>query len=200
MHKKKKMYFEEGCTYHIYNRSNETVFHNRGNYVFFLQKVRKHIFPYAHILCYCLMPNHFHFIVTVKSEGTKFFENERVKDMQYLTRAFGTVISSYTQALNKSIHRRGAVFAHKTKAKMLNDVDNDYALSCFMYVHQNPLLANLVDGIENWEFSSFPDYIGIRKGSLVNKQMGLDIFDLELEQIYELTYQLLQDKSDKDFI
>lgn len=194
------MYFEEGCTYHIYNRSNETLFYNRDNYIFFLQKVRKHIYPLAHILCYCLMPNHFHFIVTIKDEGAKFFDNERVKDMQYITRAFGTVLSSYTQALNKNMQRRGAIFAHKTKAKMLNNADNNYSISCFMYVHQNPLLANLVEKIENWEFSSFPDYIGMRKGTLVNIQMGFDIFDLEREQIYELSYQLLQDKSDKDYI
>lgn len=30
--------------------------------------------------------------------------------------------------------------------------------------------------------------------------MGLNILDLEREQIYELSYQLLQDKSDKDYI
>ncbi len=83
---------------------------------------------------------------------------------------------------------------------MLNNADDNYSISCFMYVHQNPLLANLVEKIENWEFSSFPDYIGMRKGTLVNIQMGLDIFDLEREQIYELSYQLLQDKSDKDYI
>ena len=194
------MYFEEGCTYHIYNRSNETVFYNRDNYIFFLQKVRKHIYPFAHILCYCLMPNHIHFIVTVKDCGALSFKNERVKDMQYLTRAIGTVLSSYSQALNKSIDRRGALFAHKTQAKMLNDTDNNYALSCFMYIHQNPILANLVQKIEDWEFSSFPDYVGIRKGTLVNKEMGADIFDLDLEQIYEFSYLLLQDKTDSDFI
>ncbi|MDO5523430.1 MAG: transposase [Bacteroidia bacterium] len=139
------MYFEEDCTYHIYNRSNEVVFEDRANYIFFLQKVRKHIMPCAHILCYCLMPNHFHFIVKVKKEGAVFFVNNRVNEMQRLTRAFGTVLSSYTQAINTKKKRRGSLFAHKTRAKLLNDTKNDYAFSCFMYVHQNPILAHLVN-------------------------------------------------------
>ena len=126
--------------------------------------------------------------------------NEKLEEMQVLSRAIGTVLSSYTQALNKQQGRRGSLFAHKTKAKILNDAKDDYALNCFMYVHQNPILAKLVDKIENWEFSSFPDYIGKRNGTLVNQQLGLDIFQIDKSQIYELTYFMMQDKLDEDFI
>ena len=126
--------------------------------------------------------------------------NEKLEEMQVLSRAIGTVLSPYTQALNKQQGRRGSLFAHKTKAKILNDAKDDYALNCFMYVHQNPILAKLVDKIENWEFSSFPDYIGKRNGTLVNQQLGLDIFQIDKSQIYELTYFMMQDKLDEDFI
>lgn len=194
------MYFEKNCTYHVYNRANEPVFMERENYLFFLRKIRKHITPYAHILCYCLMPNHFHFIVTVKDEGAQFFENQRVNQMQFLTRAFATVISSYTQAINKRLNRKGALFAHKTKAKTLNDAKDDYAFRCFMYIHQNPLLSGLVEKVEDWEFSSFPDYARMRNGTLVDKEMGLKIFQIEESQVLELTNWTFQDKSDDDFI
>jgi len=194
------MYYKQDCTYHIFNRSNEIVFYNRENYLFFLKKMREHILPYANILSYCLMPNHFHLILTVKPEGAAFFENKRLEELQILSRAIGTILSSYTQALNKQQGRRGSLFAHKTKAKILNDAKDDYALNCFMYVHQNPLLAQLVKEIEDWEFSSFPDYIGKRDGTLVDKQLGLDTFQIEKSQLYELTYIMLQDKFDEDFI
>jgi putative transposase len=69
-----------------------------------------------------------------------------------------------------------------------------------MYVHQNPKLSDLVDKIEDWEFSSFPDYIGKRNGTLVNIQKGLNIFQLNKSEIYGLTYKLLLDKFDEDFI
>jgi len=196
----KDMFFIKDCSYHIYNRSNEIVFHNRENYLFFLRKIREHILPYCDILAYCLMPNHFHLIVTVKAEGAAFIDNIRLEEMQVLSRGIGTILSSYTQALNKQQGRRGSLFAHKTKAKILNDSKDNYALNCFMYIHQNPILANLVDKMEEWEFSSFPDYIGNRKGTLVNKQLGLDIFQIDKSQLYELTYLLLKDKYDEDFI
>jgi len=194
------MNYKEDCTYHIYNRSNEIVFYNRENYLFFIRKIRKHVLPYANILAYCLMPNHFHLILTIKPEGVVFLDHKNLEDMQVVSRAIGTTLSSYTQALNKQQGRRGSLFAHITKAKILNGAENDYALNCFMYVHQNPKLANLVDRIEDWEFSSFPDYIENRKGTLVNKLLGLEIFQIDKEQVYELTYLMMQDKLDNDFL
>ena len=175
-------------------------FYNRENYIFFLGKIREHILPYADVLSYCLMPNHFHIILTVKPDGEKFFKTKQVEEMQLLSRAIGTVLSSYTQALNKQFGRRGSLFAHKTKSKILNDATNDYALNCFMYVHQNPIFAKLVDKIEDWEFSSFQDYIGFRKGTLINKKLGIDIFQIEENQVFKLTYQMLQEKFDEDFL
>jgi hypothetical protein len=146
------------------------------------------------------MPNHFHLILTVKAEGVAYLENEKLKDLQLVSRGIGTVLSSFTQAVNKQQGRIGSLFAHKTKAKILNDAKDDYALNCFMYVHQNPYLAKLVDKIEDWEFSSFPDYIGRRNGTLINMQKGLDIFQVPKNQVYELTYIMMQDKFDEDFI
>ena len=194
------MNFKEDCTYHVYNRSNEILFYNRDNYLFFLRKIRDHLLPYADVLSYCLMPNHFHLILTVNAEGVKYSEKKKREDMQLLSQSLGTVLSSYTQALNRQIGRRGNLFAHKTKAKILNDAKDDYALNCFMYVHQNPMLAKLVDKLEDWEFSSFPDYIGRRNGTLINKKLGLDIFQIAQSQLYDLTYFMIQDKVDEDFI
>lgn len=193
------MYFEEGCTYHVYNRSNEILFRSRENYLFFLRKIRELVLPYAHVLSYCLMPNHYHFILRIKPEGILCFENKRVDQLQYIARAIGTLQSSYTQALNKQIGRRGNLFAHKVKAKSLTHIDNDYALNCFMYIHQNPKIAELVDKVEDWEYSSFLDYIGKRNGTLINKQLALEIFQLESRQIYELTYLMLSEKIDENF-
>ncbi len=61
------MQFEEGFLYHIYNQGNnrQKTFFNQENYLFFLKKIRKYIIPYADILAWCLMPNHFHLMVLV---------------------------------------------------------------------------------------------------------------------------------------
>ena len=61
------MQFEKGYLYHIYDQGNNrrTIFFNRKNYMFFLRKIKTYITPYADILSWCLMPNHFHLMVLV---------------------------------------------------------------------------------------------------------------------------------------
>lgn len=63
------MQFEAGDIYHIYNQGNnrQKIFFNQENYYFFLKKLGDYILPYADILAWCLMPNHFHLMVYVHS-------------------------------------------------------------------------------------------------------------------------------------
>ncbi len=62
------MNFSIGGLYHIYNQGNnrQPIFFTRENYEFFIRKVRTHLLPYVDVLAWCLMPNHFHFMVEVK--------------------------------------------------------------------------------------------------------------------------------------
>ncbi|RLD54507.1 MAG: hypothetical protein DRJ05_14530, partial [Bacteroidetes bacterium] len=59
------MDFKTGYIYHIYNRGNNKnkIFFSRDNYLFFLKKTRKELSDHLDFLAYCLMPNHFHFLV-----------------------------------------------------------------------------------------------------------------------------------------
>lgn len=60
--------FESGNLYHIYNQGNnrQQIFYVRDNYLFFLNKLKRHVLPYSDILAWCLMSNHFHLLVYVK--------------------------------------------------------------------------------------------------------------------------------------
>ena len=62
------MIFETEHLYHIYNQGNnkQKIFFSRENYLYFLQKINKHIRPHVDVLAWCLMPNHFHLLVYVK--------------------------------------------------------------------------------------------------------------------------------------
>ena len=65
------------ATYPIYNRANgtEKLFVSTENYRFFLERYKQYILPVADTFCYCLMPNHFHFLLRIKNENelTKTF-------------------------------------------------------------------------------------------------------------------------------
>lgn len=194
------MHYESEATYHIFNRSNELLFQNRENYLFFLKKIRKHILPYADILVYCLMPNHFHLLVKLNESAIEMTKFKNREEVQVFSLSIGQMLSSYTQAFNKQNGRRGFLFAHNTKAKILNDMGDDYLLSCFLYIHQNPLQACLVSKLKDWEFSSYLDYVGLRKGTFVNFKEGFDMLQISEEQVEFLIEQFIQDKEDQDFL
>jgi len=53
--------------YHIYNRGNngEKIFYTSENYLFFLKRYDHYLSDYADTYAYCLLPNHFHFLIKV---------------------------------------------------------------------------------------------------------------------------------------
>jgi REP element-mobilizing transposase RayT len=159
---------QPGKLYHIYNRGNnsELIFYTPENYRYFLTKLRKHLAPHLHILAWCLMPNHFHLLVQVRDNA----------DTTRCSTDLRLLLSSYTRAIQKQQGRTGSLFQQHTKAKELNN--NEYALACFCYIHQNPLRARLVRELGQWVWSSYPDYAGERAGTLCDKQAAAEMLDL----------------------
>src|SRR5690348_16279846 len=61
--------FHPDATYHIYNHAvgDEDIFKDEENYNFFLRKLNEWISPLADVFAYCLMKNHFHLLLRIKS-------------------------------------------------------------------------------------------------------------------------------------
>ena len=70
----------------------------------------------------------------------------------------------------------------------------DYATACFLYIHQNPVIAGLVSKLEDWEFSSFRDYAGMRDGRLVKKELAFQFVELEPEGFYEQSQLFVEEE------
>lgn len=209
------MYFKADAVYHVYNRSNEIVFFNRENYLFFLKKIKDKIYPLAEILAWVLMPNHFHILLVAREEGCQFIDEKHRPVTQLLSKNIGIVLSSYSQAINIQNNRKGKLFSHNTVAKCLNDIefdntlknsqridsvvtlsDIDYLTMCFNYIHQNPVNAGLVSNPDDWEFSSFRDFSGLRNGKLVNKKLALDYTGFDNFDFQKRTFSI----ADKEVI
>jgi putative transposase len=162
--------------YHLYNRSNnrEKVFHAQEKYIQFLGKYRRYSEEYADTIAYCLMPTHFHFLVYIKPVAIQNKLRDHDADsillkMNEAKRQIGTLLSSYTKSRNKKLKRHGSLFQRHTKAIEVDDVS--YLLSVVTYIHQNPVRAKLVSRQEEWEFSSYRDYVGMRNGTLPKKEI-----------------------------
>jgi putative transposase len=197
------MHFEQGHIYHIYNQGNnrQRIFFERDNYLFFLRKMREYLLPYGDILAWCLMPNHFHWMVAVKAveidvaavgavtDGVT--SSHPVSKLRILNDSIAILLRSYTRAINKQTGRSGNLFREASKAECLTKLEGitpsfyntstgtqisthyleeQYPQICFEYIHQNPVKASLVKNAEDWEFSSYRDYYGDRKGTLANKE------------------------------
>jgi len=61
---------------------------------------------------------------------------------------------------------------------------NNYSFVCFQYIHQNPMNAGLVKKMEDWSYSSFKDYAGLRNGTICNKELAEEIINFDKENFY----------------
>jgi putative transposase len=150
--------------YHVYNRGHnrQRIFFERENYLFFLRQLRKYLLgqdetsevsetsEVCTVVAYCLMPNHFHLLV-------------QPQDDQF-SRRMQRFSISYTKAINKRYERVGSLFQGQFQAVRVDQ--NAYLLHLSRYVHLNPVIAGLVERPEDWEFSSYRDYAGLRRGTL----------------------------------
>lgn len=194
------MQFEVGHLFHIYNQGNnrETIFFERKNYLYFLSKMEEFILPYADILAYCLMPNHFHLMVHVKTISQQIESMPFAKPRTF-NDSIGIILRSYTRAINLQENRTGSLFRKTSKAICLtkqNGVNpgwysemgsakmytlnplKQYPQACFNYIHLNPLQSGLVKSLKNWEFSSFNCYREGRNNSLINADITKEFIDI----------------------
>jgi putative transposase len=181
------MKYTPNSIYHIYNQgtNRQIIFPQERNYIFFLEKIRKHLLPCVDILAYCLMPNHFHLLVYTNekscSEILAKTTGLRNYCQQKLSKEIGCLLSGYTKAINRQEDRTGALFRSRTKQKEcfyegfrgVEAQDKlEYASNCFQYIHNNPVVAKMVILATDWEYSSAKDYAQFRSGTLCQQTLA----------------------------
>jgi len=152
--------------YHFFNRAigNEKIFVTEGNYYFFLDKLKLYITPIADIYCYCLLPNHYHFLIKIKNEveidGYKLLlkESNRLQNdfhniEDFIMQQFSNFHNSYTKALNKLFTRKGRLFLESFQRKEI--VEESYFTKIIHYIHTNPIHHGFVKDFKDWRFSSY---------------------------------------------
>jgi len=129
------MDFEKGNIYHVFNQGNnrQLIFFSRRNYEYFIKKIRLYILPYADILAWCLMPNHFHLMLFVHDTHRMTLVNTQGMTISHtlsasasvnsvsLNDSIGIMLRSYTRGINKERGRTGSIFRKYTKAVNLTN-------------------------------------------------------------------------------
>ena len=154
---------ETGKYYHIFNRANgsENLFRKEENYSFFLNKYKKYIIPIAETFAYCLMPNHFHFVLRMKDDK-EIIDNLNLQGFQNLggviSKKFSNFFNSYSKAYNKKYSKQGSLFNQNFKRKEIKTEQN--LKQAINYINQNPVHHNFVEDPIKWEHSSFSAILG----------------------------------------
>jgi putative transposase len=187
------MIFEVETVYHVYNQGNnrEAVFLSESDYRLFEDKMRVHLHPFAHVVAYCLMPNHFHWLLVPKERGVQYtapHPHQKAIPMQLLCKSIGTLLSSYTQKTNRKYGWSGSLFRKGTKSKagsirhLLDYPEHfpkkrfysnmDYARICLEYIHQNPVKAGLSLYPTEWSYSSAKEWAGLPGNGICELEFG----------------------------
>ncbi len=152
--------FQPGHWYHVYNRgvNRQPIFNEDENYRFLLQRVKKYVQrDHISVIAYCLMPNHYHFLLRQDGETP-------------ISACIQAVFNSYSKAFNKRYGRVGTLFEDR-----FDDVPVDtleYALHLCRYIHRNPIDGKqpLVPQIEQWPYSNYPEWTEQRNGTLLDRE------------------------------
>lgn len=175
---------ESGKMYHLYNRGNnrENLFYKKENYYYFLRQFDKYLSEYLDVYAYCLLPNHFHFLIKIKEEDEILQHLVSLKDLpsvetedipNIISNKFRLLFMSYAKAINKQENRVGSLFQKNFKIKEINS--DRYFLSLVFYIHSNPQRHGLIDNYKEWDFSSYHAIIS-EKNSKLKKENVIEWF------------------------
>jgi len=186
----RKVVFANEEYYHIYNRGvdKRKIFMRRGHYIRFAETLHNLLTTgnaspkilssqslafnkKLSFISYCLMPNHYHFLV-------KQLEDNAISNFMH------NLNTSYTKYFNLNNQRTGRLFEYTFKAVHVES--EEQLLHVSRYIHLNPIIANLVTNPNKYSWSSYPDFIGIRNGILCEREAILSFFPkLNREKAYE---------------
>lgn len=113
--------------YHLFNRGNQksTIFFNARDYQRFLDKTAQYKSKHdIEIICYCLVPNHFHFLVRSKN-------TTGVQDFMK------SLLSSHSHYLSIKHQLQGHLFQGPFRAKLIDA--EGYLVHLSRYIHLQPV-------------------------------------------------------------
>ena len=137
-------YAPGGFVYHALNRAvaRLPLFEKDGDYAAFERVLALALDEHPiRLLGYCLMPNHWHFVLWPKHEG------ELTAFLRWLTH-------THTMRWHAHYHTSGTGHLYQGRFKALPIEADEHLYAVLRYVERNALRANLVKRAEQWRWSS----------------------------------------------
>lgn len=135
--------------FHVVARGNERkpIYRDAADRERFLELLELAVKRYRwRVLCYCLMSNHYHLLVTTPEPN--------------LARGMRELNGVYAQSFNRRHCRGGHLFQGRYKALLVQA--DEHLLASVRYIIRNPLRAGLCEQVAAWQWTSHQATIGAR--------------------------------------
>ena len=177
--------FVNGHYYHIYNRGVEKkpIFTNKWDYTRLVKTIKYYQIEgpkpklsqflinqilkpdpskkIVDIICYCLMPNHFHFLLRQTKDGG-------------ITEFVSKLSNSYTKYFNIKHERVGYLLQGEFKAVLVDS--DEQLLHLSRYIHLNPLASFISKNLNDYPWSSYHEYTGKERDKICETDSILKFF------------------------
>ena len=170
----KRQEFQENEYYHIYNRwkYKQTLFYDLKDserFLYYIDMYRERCKNKIWLIAYCILPNHFHFVLhnQTKSHKISYF--------------IWNICAAYTRYYKAKYwtEKGSSFFESRFKSKHLSN--EQYLSQCIKYVEFNPIKHELVSNIEDRIFTSYDPKKYQGKPSLDNKESIKEILEFDWE-------------------
>jgi len=203
-----------GKYYHVYNRGNNSgdIFIHEEDYLHFLELYAIYIDSIADTFAWCLMKNHFHFLVRIKTKDEIGYLDARKSKLDDLhlkwktafpehpdanfskkpipSRQFQHLFNAYSKWFNKRHRRSGTLFENTFDRKLVNH--RKYFQNMILYIHQNPVKHGFVEHVLDYPWTSYLTILSNKPTKLKREQV-INGFD-NVENFSNL-HQYYQDDS-----
>jgi len=175
----------EGAFYHVIQRGIErkNIFNSDTDY----QKILLYL-SLAHrsysikVHTYCLMPNHYHFIIETPHAN--------------LSKAMHAINTSYSVYYNRKHRRVGPVYQGTYKSYIIDK--DEYLHHVSRYIHLNPVRAHIVERPEDYKWSSYRAYVKGARSDMegFENRFILSMFGNRTKEARKLYKEFVEDKED----
>ncbi len=140
------MDFSSGTFIQLSYKHKSKLFDHYDQYFFFLNKYRIYVGDFSEVIAYCMLPDSFHFLIEILDSNQD--PSFQLKKLQ-----------------NK-------IFARYRKEIILDNIEitklnSEQEIENKIYeIHFMPVKLGFIDTPDDWEFSSYQEYIDLRQGTL----------------------------------
>ena len=188
--------------FHVLNRgiNGMEIFRRREDYIIFIERYQKYIQPIAHTYVYCLMPNHFHILLKIKPlhllpQKIKGDINNG-KFTRRLSQPFSNLFNSYATSFNRFYDRKDKVFSQPF-SKIIVENEN-YFKYLIYYIHRNPVHHKFCYDLNDWQYSSYWDYLKNNK-TWFNEKAFKKYFDTK-QDFKKIHHKIIENYLDEKFL